>query len=281
MRISELYYKLKPNLVFCIALPAYVILFVTIFSPSLKFYDGWNEGWNTDASLCLPIMAAIELLTVLLSRLSLCFLPFPHTLNRTEYFFWLVLEILISSLFVDLFLSIFLHRPYFDLLPSAMLSYLCLNIIPYVIFWMSMLLKEQYMQMAEVEKELMELRKGAERNEAGMIRFNDEKGNTKLVVSADRVISLESAGNYVNILYDNDGKLVRYSLRNTLKGIEKVCNSNGLIRCHRSYFVNLNKIKVIRRTSEGVYAEMDVHNVGDIPVSKTYASDLLRLFSES
>jgi DNA-binding LytR/AlgR family response regulator len=146
---------------------------------------------------------------------------------------------------------------------------------------MSMLLKEQYMQMAEVEKELMELRKGAERNEAGMIRFNDEKGNTKLVVSADRVISLESAGNYVNILYDNDGKLVRYSLRNTLKGIEKVCNSNGLIRCHRSYFVNLNKIKVIRRTSEGVYAEMDVHNVGDIPVSKTYASDLLRLFSES
>ena len=281
MRISELYYKLKPNLVFCIALPAYVILFVTIFSPSLKFYDGWNEGWNPDASLCLPIMAAIELLTVLLSRLSLCFLPFPHTLNRTEYFFWLVLEILISSLFVDLFLSIFLHRPYFDLLPSAMLSYLCLNIIPYVIFWMSMLLKEQYMQMAEVEKELMELRKGAERNEAGMIRFNDEKGNTKLVVSADRVISLESAGNYVNILYDNDGKLVRYSLRNTLKGIEKVCNSNGLIRCHRSYFVNLNKIKVIRRTSEGVYAEMDVHNVGDIPVSKTYASDLLRLFSES
>lgn len=281
MRINETYYRIKPNLIFSIALPVYVILFVTIFSPSLSFYDGWNEGWNSGASLCLPIMAAIEMVTVLISRSLLCFLPHVHSLSRTEYIVWLLLEMIVSSLFVDLFLSIFLHKPYFALLPRVILSYFCLNIIPYFIFWMSMQLQEQSIQLNEITNELEELRKGVERNEAGMIRFNDEKGNTKLVVSADRVISLESAGNYVNILYDDDGKLVRYSLRNTLKGVEKVCNSNGLIRCHRSYFVNLNKIKIIRRTSEGVYAEMDVPNASNIPVSKTYAPELLRLFSES
>jgi len=281
MTISETYYRIKPNLIFCIALPVYVILFVTSFSPSLRFYDGWNDGWDGSASLCLPIMAAIELVTVLISRSLLCFLPHARSLSRTEYLVWLLMEMIVTCLFLDLFLSIFLHRPYFDLLPSVMLSYFCLNIIPYVIFWMSMLIMEQSRQLAETESELEEIRKGVERSEVGMVRFNDEKGNTKLVVSADRVISLESAGNYVNILYDDDGKLVRYSLRNTLKGVEKVCNSNGLIRCHRSYFVNLNKIKIIRRTSEGVYAEMDVPNVGNIPVSKTYAPELLRLFSES
>ncbi len=281
MRISEIYYKIKPNLIFSIALPVYVILFVTIFSPSLSFYDGWNEGWDSAASLCLPIMAAIEMLTVLLSRVILCFLPYSRSLNRPEYITWLLLEMIVTSLFLDLFLSIFLNKPYFALLPSVILSYFCLNIIPYFFFWMTMILKEQSLQLSQTQNELEELRRGVERNEAGMVRFNDEKGNTKLVVSADRVISLESAGNYVNILYDDDGKLVRYSLRNTLKGVEKVCNSNGLIRCHRSYFVNLNKIKIIRRTSEGVYAEMDVPNVGNIPVSKTYAPELLRLFSES
>jgi len=281
MTISELYYKIKPNLIFCIALPVYIILFVTIFNPTLHFYDDWSNSWNSGGSLCLPIIAAIELMTVLISRSLLCFLPFTHSLSRAEYMVWLLLEIIVTSLFVDLFLSIFLHEPYLGLLPEVMLSYVCLNLVPYVIFWMAMLLQEQSMKITRIENELDELRKGVERNEAGMVRFNDEKGNTKLVVSADRVISLESAGNYVNILYDDDGKLVRYSLRNTLKGVEKVCTSNGLVRCHRSYFVNLNKIKIIRRTSEGVYAEMDVPNVGNIPVSKTYAPELLRLFSES
>ena len=122
MRISELYYQFKPNLVFCLALPVYVILFVTIFSPSLSFYDGWSQGWDNSASLCLPIMAAIELVTVLLSRCILCFVPFSHTLSKTEYFIWMLFEMIITSLFLDLFLSILLHRPYFDLLPSAMLS---------------------------------------------------------------------------------------------------------------------------------------------------------------
>jgi DNA-binding LytR/AlgR family response regulator len=146
---------------------------------------------------------------------------------------------------------------------------------------MAMILKDLSIQLSEVEHQLVEIRKGVERNDAGMIRFNDEKGNTKLVVSVDRVVSLESAGNYVNILYDDGGKLIRYSLRNTLKGVEKMCSSNGLVRCHRSYLVNLSKIKIIRRTSEGVYAEMDVPNANNIPVSKTYAPELLRLFSES
>ena len=281
MKISELYYRDKPNLVFCIALPVYVILFVTLFNPSLHFYAEWSNSWDNGASLCLPIIAAIEMATVMLSRSIICFTPWAKSLSRNEYLVWLLIEMIVGSLFVDLFFSIFLHRAYFGLLPGVMLSYFCLNLIPYVIYWLLMQLKERTQQLTETENELRELRKGVEHNEAGMVRFNDEKGNTKLVVSADRVISLESAGNYVNILYDDDGKLVRYSLRNTLKGVEKVCNSNGLIRCHRSYFVNLNKIKIIRRTSEGVYAEMGVPNVSNIPVSKTYAPELLRLFSES
>lgn len=281
MKISELYYRVKPNLVFCIALPVYVILFVTLSNPSLHFYAEWSNSWDNGASLCLPIIAAIEMATVMLSRSIICFTPWAKSLSRNEYLVWLLIEMIVGSLFVDLFFSIFLHRAYFGLLPGVMLSYFCLNLIPYVIYWLLMQLKERTQQLTETENELRELRKGVEHNEAGMVRFNDEKGNTKLVVSADRVISLESAGNYVNILYDDDGKLVRYSLRNTLKGVEKVCNSNGLIRCHRSYFVNLNKIKIIRRTSEGVYAEMGVPNVGNIPVSKTYAPELLRLFSES
>ena len=78
--------------------------------------------------------------------------------------------------------------------------------------------------------------------------------------------------------YNDDGKLVRYSLRNTLKGIEDNCAANGIVRCDRSFLVNLKKIRIIRHTPQGVFAEMDFPGVENIPVSKTYASELLRLF---
>jgi len=74
---------------------------------------------------------------------------------------------------------------------------------------------------------------------------------------------------------------LRYTLRNTMKGIDKICTANGLVRCHRSFFVNINKVKVIRRTPEGMVAEIDHPGVDTVPVSKTYASDLISLFSEN
>ena len=111
-----------------------------------------------------------------------------------------------------------------------------------------------------------------------MIRFTDEKGNVKLVVGTDRVICLESAGNYVTVCYDDESKLVRYSLRNTLKGLETIASNNGLVRCHRSYFVNLSHIRTLKRTTQGVFAEIDHPGIEDIPVSKSYASELIRLF---
>ena len=62
-------------------------------------------------------------------------------------------------------------------------------------------------------------------------------GGVKMI-KHDKVISIEAAANYVNILYDKGGQLVKFSLRNTLKGIEELCNNYDIVRCHRSYFVN-------------------------------------------
>ena len=95
------------------------------------------------------------------------------------------------------------------------------------------------------------------------------------MTSVDRVLYIEAAGNYANIVYDDDGKTERFSLRNTLKGIEKLCAENHLVRCHRSYFVNIKRVKFIRRDHEFIYAQMNAEGVPDIPVSKTYAAEVI------
>lgn len=281
MKIPNSYYTIKSNLLFCIAVPVCLILFVVLYNPQFSFESNWVSDWDPHVGLCLPIIAAIEMLCLLISRTILHFSSRKVQFSRTEFIIWMVVEFVIASLFTGLFLSLYLHSNYFALLPRIILIGFCLNIIPYsyYLFIMSMIDRDTRINQANLH--IAKLRKGTPRPENSMIRFDDDKGNTKLVVSAERVMSIESAGNYVNILYDDNGKLIRLSLRNTLKGIEDICNANGLIRCHRSYFVNLSKIKVIRRTPDGVFAEMDREGMSHIPVSKTYASDLLRLFSEN
>ncbi len=279
MKISEQYYSLKNNIVFCLAVPLFIMLFMVIYHPT--FFgetDAFSQAWDLHDSFFLPIICAIVLVVLLISRAVLCFALVRHTLTRRDFLLWQCIEIVVACLFANLFLTLYLHYNYFTLLPRILLIGFGLVIIPYLFYWAIMELTERDIKLHQAEDLAEDLRKGIERNESGMVRFADEKGNVKLVVSADRVICLESAGNYVTITYDDDGKLVRYSLRNTLKSIEDLCNANGLVRCHRSFFVNLGQIRTLRRTPQGIYAEIAHPGVDDIPVSKTYASDLIRLF---
>lgn len=280
MKIPERLYDVKPNVIFCLGAPVFVMLFAVIYNPTFGLSPEKYAVVSDNTGFCLPIICAIELVVLLISRAILCFAIIRHRISEMEFLVWQAVEFIIVCLFVDLFLSLYLHIDYFELLPRILLVSFGINIIPYAFYWVFMERMDRDARIAEAYSMMSNMRRPGEHNE-GMIRFADEKGNTKLMVGAERVITIESAGNYITILYDDDGKLMRYSLRNTLKGIEQVCNANGLVRCHRSFFVNLNKVKIIRRTPEGVVAEIDHPGVNNVPVSKTYASDLIRLFSET
>ena len=251
MNISENYYSLKSNLLFVFAVPLFVLLFMVCYQP--QFYDrGGNlmELWEQHDSFCLPIICAIIFLVLAISRTILCVALVRHNLSNKE----------------------------FNLLPRMLITGFGLIVFPYVIYWLTMQLSDRDLRLQQAQSKILELSRGIERNEGSMIRFTDEKGNVKLVVGTDRVICLESAGNYVTVCYDDESKLVRYSLRNTLKGLETIASNNGLVRCHRSYFVNLSHIRTLKRTTQGVFAEIDHPGIEDIPVSKSYASELIRLF---
>ena len=63
-----------------------------------------------------------------------------------------------------------------------------------------------------------------------------------------------------------------------MKAIDEICQENGLVRCHRSYYINPSFVKVLRKDKEGViFAEMDSRGMVRIPVSKTYYDRLAEL----
>ena len=97
----------------------------------------------------------------------------------------------------------------------------------------------------------------------------------------ENLLYIDSADNYATIHYLNKSKLSHFLIRNSLKWMEEnLTKETPLVRCHRSYIVNLDKVKVLRRTKDGIFLEMDAMNTPDIPVSKTYYERVMAKFSK-
>ncbi len=292
MKIPKTIYSIKSNLMFIGGLVLFVLFFAIIYSPNYglsedatSLSDMGDGGaavmlWHKHQALCLPISCAIVLLTTALSRTVLLLTTHTARIREGDYLLWQLGEVAATALFLDLFLSLYLHLNYLENLPLVMLVYISVVIYPYAFYWLLVERIDRDMRIAEAQRTIVHLRQAGDRSETGIMRFADDKGDVKLVLSSEHIVSIEAAGNYVTILYDNGGRLKRYSLRNTLKGIEQVCADSPLLRCHRSYYLNLGKVKLLRKAPEGIFAEIDFEGVDDIPVSKSYAAEVMQRFAE-
>jgi DNA-binding LytR/AlgR family response regulator len=157
---------------------------------------------------------------------------------------------------------------YFEVM-AVSFQYISLSlVIPYLVLALSLRIYE-YSNSASSESSAASQR----------MRFYDEKHNLKIVLDSQSIFYIEADVNYVNIFYTENGKLRHYVLRSSMKALEELCQDNGLVRCHRSYYVNPAHIKVLRKDKEGVvFAELNANETIHIPVTKRYyghLSDLL------
>ena len=113
-----------------------------------------------------------------------------------------------------------------------------------------------------------------------MIPFYDEKEELRFSVKLENLIYLESADNYVNIHYLDKDKISRFILRNTIKRLEESLKGTEIIRCHRSFMVNFEKVKILRKDKDELSLELDVPSSIAIPVSKTYVESVMETFTK-
>ena len=128
-----------------------------------------------------------------------------------------------------------------------------------------------FLSMSERNKELEERdRIKPLDSSVRMIDFYDERETLRLSVMKSKVIYVEAADNYVYIFYKKQSGVTRFMLRNRLKAMEKYLADVDIVRCRRSYMVNLEYVSVIRREPGGIYLELSIPEVPDIPLSQTY-----------
>lgn len=255
-QVSRIFRRFIPQLLHMIVLPVFYFAFMLIYRPG-SCYEFMGGEWF---GVHLTITSCVVLISAIITRLLYYYLPMK--INYSLYILWCFGEIIFMSFFAALYIWLVLHKPmpYFEAFALSF-QYISLTlVIPYVILALSLRLYEYHIKSDDTSF-ASSLR----------MRFYDDRHNLKIVLAADSVLYITSEENYVNIFYADNGKLRNYVLRSSMKAIDELCQDNGLVRCHRSYYVNPSHVKVLRKEKDGiVFAELDAQEIIHIPVTKRY-----------
>lgn len=84
---------------------------------------------------------------------------------------------------------------------------------------------------------------------------------------------IQSANNYVKIYFEQKG-VVSYSIiRLTMKKVEDGLAAHSMFfRCHRTYIINLDKIKHVEGNAQGYKVRMDGIEES-IPISRNFSAE--------
>jgi hypothetical protein len=253
---------------------AFALVFINIYSPF------GVETWYNVTRLELLFYSSLVILTgvlvVVISRVLMYQICKRSKLLLWQYLIWILVEILFMSLFYTLYEAVILHerRALSDLMKVSIQNTALIILLPYSVLWL-------YFSWKEYKDKLEALTQGdAAPDSARMVAFHDEKGVLRLSLMVENLIYIEAADNYVNIHYFNKGKVSKFMLRNSLKKLEEFFGPSEIVRCHRSYMVNFEKVRIIRKDKDGLKLELDIPNAIDIPVSKSYVDSVMQTFAK-
>jgi len=272
----------KSNIIRLILLTAaFALLFINIFQPFN------SRGWYPDISefkyfFFSSLIILTGMLVVVISRMIMLTYTKKHDLYYWQYALYIVGEVLAMSLFYTLFAKFVprsgAERDVIEIFYQSTKNTGWVLLLPYSILWLYFSWREKNNMLKKLTQEEFTV---PEIKKKPLIAFPDEKGEIKISVMIENLLYVDSADNYATIHYLNKSKLSHFLIRNSLKWIEEnLTKETPLVRCHRSYIVNLDMVKVLRKTKDGIFLEMDALNTPDIPVSKTYYDRVMDKFSK-
>lgn len=276
-KIPTYFYSKHNSLWLVIGTAVFTELFIIIFEPfraRVLIENDWQYLlWTT-------IVVGVGMAVICLSRWLMTAYATRKELSVAGYSIWIFLEVnvmtfIYSVVMIEAFPSLAeeYNWSFFSLYKDILLGAAFTLFIPYTI----LLLAFAYVNA----KSELQLAMGNENSakEPEMYHFYDERGELKLSIRSEMVYYLESADNYVTIYYINGAKLDKMMIRNTLKNIEWRFLDKGLVRCHRSFIINIKKVSVIRRQESEVVVDFADGRVPTIPISRGYSEQVMNKFS--
>ncbi|MBN2890239.1 MAG: LytTR family transcriptional regulator DNA-binding domain-containing protein [Bacteroidales bacterium] len=171
------------------------------------------------------------------------------------------------------FLSSYLtgsEKTFSNFLQSVIIT-TAIGAIPVSIFVISnqnKLLKQHLQEAKEITDNQLNRQQKAEKKEQLKINENE-------FISVSDILFVESDKNYIKILFSNQ---IETKIRCTVKEFEeKTEEFSNLMRIHRAYIVNLNKIEKVEGNSQGL--KLHIHE-NIIPVSRSFIASFRERYKQ-
>ncbi len=250
-------------------------LFMAIYTPFSN--TAWFDVTNR---LDLGMTAAFYIVAVsivLVSKMLMNALQSRICFTYTKYILWVVAEILVIALFYTHFTHVYVKPDDYEtssILVKALGCVMMIMAIPYTILTLYAAYRDKTEELQMLQYE-MSLNEEPSVSYPSLINLYDYNGTLKLTINSDSLYYMESQDNYVKIYYENQGKLLSYMLRCRTKAIEENLADTSMVRCHRSYMVNVMKINHIKKGGKSRYIVLSNDQIKPIPVSKSYLKNLI------
>ena len=254
------------TIIHSLAIPLFFLFFTIFYKPHTIYglLNMQHAGFTFNTTILFCIISVSTFIT----RGCLFLIGRKKNISPQIYFGWCFAEMIISALFSSLYITLMLKEPvsFFEVTGTIIILFLTTLIYPYAFLWLKYEILTKNRQIDNTP------------DENSLIRFYDEYKKLRLVIACEAVLFIKSEENYVHIHYLDQEKNKKFTLRSSMKALESTLAKHGLVRCHRSYFINPAYIKIVQKNSVGIIvAELNKPNCDTIPISRKYQDAITKL----
>lgn len=272
-RIVILFFALV--LLFC-------IFFVVVYRP-IGLLQPQGILSSLDYRLYSIILVLLGLVVFSVSRRSLYLVQRHVKMSLGAYFIWIGCEFFVLVVLLTVAAWYLNENPnvsWLELAGRVIIDIVALLTMPYIVTVLVFLLQQKRLEIATLTDQLQESKAvGSSDSRDEVIQFYDKGDKLVFVTKRSNVLYIEAADNYTIIHYLSGDKEDTLILHNSLKNIAETFSSQGMVRCHRGFLVNLENVKYLRKEKDGLVLEI-ASCERLIPVSKTYAEDVVKQFAK-
>jgi len=262
--------SIKMIIGFSIILPLYLL----VFQP-------WNiDRWQCPYKTVLLIGMSVVIFVSLAANFYGVAKLFPKIFNQEK---WTVGKEILWSLW-NIMSILALNAVYWEIIPfcgtgiGTLSIYLtrsfALALLPSLFCFKYNQVKEMMLRLkkAEALNKVLKEKQGIIDNET--IKLVGDNVNEKLEIGVNELLLIQADDNYSKIFWNGDYNLKKKMIRSSLKNLEKQISQTYIQRCHRSFIVNLNKVKTVTGNAKGYKLRLEEYPEL-IPVSRELSKDIL------
>ncbi len=253
-----------------------LIIFMMVFVPLFLLFfqpfgvNNFNQQHSISTVFLISMLGFGLVQGVVLGIYEFIIVPFLFKEKTWATFIIRMLtEFLAIAFFTFLYYNILgdFHDWYFGSFMSFVFNISLMSIIPFALIFLYSNYKH-----SENAYNLLELQPKLELSKK-YIHLQSYNKKEQLAITLNDLLFIEAQDNYVLVYYLERGNVKKQLLRATMKDVETNLKEDFVMRCHRSFIVNINKVEKVSK--EGHYMKLFLPHIEDaIPVSRSYFKGL-------